>query len=364
MAVLKRLALIVVAVIGSLLLVEFGLRAYFSYFGTQIDRIMYVYSPEQILQENPSFIGLPFVGHGGSAQTPGHNSLGYRNHEIDIDKPDGIFRIAATGGSTTYGAGLLPDETWPAQLERILHEDYGNAQVEVINVASTAYTSWNSLSNYAFRVVDLQPDLLMVYHATNDAKARLIPPQCYSGESPLRGLYKGIWRVEGPQLPSSTILRYLGIGRGWYPNPNELNTWIVPAEETVPGCERDPQMSDADLLAVNPPTYFGRNLRNLVHLARANDTEVMFSTWAYYAPLVTPDYWETAFDEMNTVTAEVAHSLETPFYDLMADLPDERDYWLSDGEHQSAAGTEAQAQRYAAFLVENGVIPPLPLQSS
>jgi len=67
---------------------------------------------------------------------------------------------------------------------------------------------------------------------------------------------------------------------------------------------------------------------------------------------------------MNAVTAEVAASLDTPFYDLMPDLPDERDYWLSDGEHQSTAGAEAQARLYAAYLVENDVIPPLPLQSS
>jgi hypothetical protein len=216
--VLKMLVLIVLGIISALLVVEFGLRAYFTYFGSEIDRIMYVYSPEQILAENPAFVGLPFVGHGGSAHGLGHNSLGYRNHEIQVQKPPGMYRIAVTGGSTTYGAGVDADQTWPAQLEKILREDYGYSQVEVVNTASTAYTTWNSLSNYAFRVVDLQPDLLIVYHGTNDAKARLTAPQCYTGESPIRGLYKGMWRTNGPDLPPSTILRVLGIGRGWVPN--------------------------------------------------------------------------------------------------------------------------------------------------
>ncbi len=361
-AMLKRIAVVLVAVISALLLVEFGMRAYFNFFGTQIDRIMYVYSPQQILEAQPAFIGLPFIGHGGSAQVPGHNSLGYRNHEIDIEKPPGVFRIAVTGGSTTYGAGIEADETWPAQLEQILHEDYGYDQVEVVNTASTAYTTWNSLTNFEFRVVDLQPDLLMIYHATNDAKARLIPPQCYTGKSPLRGLYKGTWRINGPDLPPSTILRFIGIGRGWYPNPNELNSWILPIEATVPGCARDPQISDADLLAANPPVYFDRNLRNLVRLARDNNTEVMLSTWAYYAPLVNSELWTHTFDEMNTVTTQVAADMGTPYYDLMANLPDNSDFWLSDGEHQSAAGAKAQAQLYAAYLVENDVIPPPDLQ--
>jgi hypothetical protein len=116
-------------------------------------------------------------------------------------------------------------------------------------------------------------------------------------------------------------------------------------------------MSDADLLAANPPIYSARNLRNLVHLARANGTEVMLSTWAYYAPLVEPDLWETAFDEHNTLTAQVATELETPFYDLMATLPANPDFWLADGEHQAPPGAEAQARLYAAYLAESGLLP-------
>jgi hypothetical protein len=65
---------------------------------------------------------------------------------------------------------------------------------------------------------------------------------------------------------------------------------------------------------------------------------------------------------MNATTAQVAADMDTPFYDLMANLADDADYWLADGEHQSAAGAEAQARLYAAYLVENDVIPPLPLQ--
>ena len=68
LAVLKRIAVVVVAVVSALLLVELGMRAYFTFFGTQIDRITYVYTPQQIMAANPAFIGLPFIGHGGSAE--------------------------------------------------------------------------------------------------------------------------------------------------------------------------------------------------------------------------------------------------------------------------------------------------------
>ena len=356
--ILERLGLIVLGIVIVLLLVEFGLRGYFRFFGSLSEKIMYVYSVDEIIAANPSFTGLPFVGFGPSDEGFGHNRLGYRNKEIAIEKPEGVFRIATTGGSTTYGAGVQNEETWPAQLERILHEDYDYTHVEVINTASTAYTTWNSLANFAFRVVDLQPDLLIVYHATNDAKARLTNPECYTGQSPIRGLYKGQWRTTGPDFGPSTIYRFLGVGRGWVPNANELNSWIMPVEESVNGCERLSGVTDAELLQTNPPVYFERNLRNLAHLAHANQTEIFFSTWAYYAPLVEPDYWETAFDENNAITRHLAEEFDAPFYDLQANLPQDRDLWLSDGEHQSAAGTLEQARQYAAYLVETGVISP------
>lgn len=353
--ILRHSGIVVLSAIIVLLLVEFSLRAYFTFFGTLTERVMYVYSPQQILEASPGFTGLPFVGFGPSAHGLGHNRLGYRSREIELEKPAGVFRIVAAGGSTTYGAGVGPDETWPAQLERILHEDYGYTHVEVINTASTAYTTWNTLTNFAFRVVDLQPDLLIVYHATNDAKARLTAPECYTGETPIRGLYDGLWRMDGPDLGLSSLYRYLAVGRGWMPNPIDLNNWVLPVEASVGGCPTD--LSEEELLATNRPIFFERNLRNLVHLARANDTEVMLSTWAYYPPLIQADYWRTAFDEMNAVTAGIAAGLDTLYYDLMANLPDDRDLWHEDGEHQSAAGTTEQARQYAAFLAEMQVIP-------
>ncbi|MAS32844.1 MAG: hypothetical protein CL610_02480 [Anaerolineaceae bacterium] len=352
---LKRIALILLGVVIILLIVEFSMRAYFTFFGTLNDRVMYVYSTQQIIESGPGFIGLPFVGFGPSPQGLGHNHLGYRNREIELEKPAGVFRIVAAGGSTTYGAGVGPDETWPAQLEHMLRADYGYTNIEVINTASTAYTTWNTLTNFAFRVVDLQPDLLIVYHATNDAKARLTAPACYTGQTPIRGLYDGMWRTQGPDLGPSTAYRYLAIGRGWMPNPIDLNSWVLPVESSVGDCATD--LSEEQRLATNQPVFFERNLRNLVHLARANHAEVMLSTWAYYPPLIKQDYWRGAFDEMNGVTTQVAGEMDTLYYDLMANLPENRDYWHEDGEHQTAAGTTEQARQYAAFLVESHVLP-------
>jgi hypothetical protein len=51
-----------------------------------------------------------------------HNSLGFRGEEFEIEKPEGAFRIACLGGSTTYG--VLEDfrESFPYSLQQALHE--------------------------------------------------------------------------------------------------------------------------------------------------------------------------------------------------------------------------------------------------
>lgn len=358
----KKIALVLLSPLVVFLLVELGLRFYFTFLGTELDRITYVYSAQEIAARNPAFIGLPFVGYGPSDRAPDHNDLGYRGPQTTLEKPAGVYRIVTAGGSTTYGAGLGAGQTWPAQLQRILHEDYGLDFVEVINTASVAHTTWNSLANFAFRVVDLAPDLLIVYHSTNDAKARLTHPDCYSGQTPIRGLYDGLWRTDGPPLSPSVAYRWVAIRFGWMPNPIDINSWILPVEASDPDCPYPSGLSDAEAFAANPPIFFRRNLKNLVFLARANGVEVLLSTWAFYPPFVAEE-WAAAFAEQNAVIAEVAEETDARFYDLMEALPQSPDFWYFDGEHQTARGAREQAALYAAYLVTSGLIPPATTQS-
>lgn len=350
----NKVAKLVAVLALSLVMVEVVFRVYFAVFGSLQDKVMYIYTPQQIIERNPSFISLPFVGQGPSRLSPIHNDLGFRGDPITLQKPPGVYRIAVTGGSTTYGANLAPGQPWPEQLQRVLREDYGLDNVEVVNTASVAYTSWNSFTNFAFRVVELDPDLFIVYHATNDTKARLLDPACYTGETPIRGLYNGVWRT--PELPPSAVVRFIGIGRGWIDNPLDLNTWMQPVYDHDPACAQLPLLSPEEALATNPPLYFERNLRNLIHVAEANDVTVMFSSWAYYPPYLDNPVWAQLFDEHNAVTRELAAAFDLPYFDLMANLPEDETLWFFDGEHQSPEGARLQAELYAAYLVESGLI--------
>jgi lysophospholipase L1-like esterase len=97
------------------------------------------------------------------------NSHGFRGPEIESVKPPGTFRVACLGASTTFGTYSSSNEAaWPAQLQSQLSETFSHFDVEVINAGVPGYTVTQSAINFKERVLPLQPDLVVIYHAPND----------------------------------------------------------------------------------------------------------------------------------------------------------------------------------------------------
>jgi lysophospholipase L1-like esterase len=100
------------------------------------------------------------------------NRLGFRDDEIALPKPHGLYRIACVGGSTTV-EGWTNETTYPALLEARLIEALGPGTVEVVNCGISAMTTDREL----LRLPDylaLQPDLILEYGCVNDITA-LVP---------------------------------------------------------------------------------------------------------------------------------------------------------------------------------------------
>lgn len=94
------------------------------------------------------------------------NSHGFRDREVAVPKPAGLFRIVCVGGSTT-AEGPRNELTYPKFLERFLRERYGADRIEVINggvFASTSYTERDRLD----QLLVMQPDLLLHFNLVND----------------------------------------------------------------------------------------------------------------------------------------------------------------------------------------------------
>lgn len=360
---LQKIILVTGAVLLTLLVMEFGFRLYLTHFGAEHQRVSYLYSREEILNRELRFAPLPYLNYGLSPTHPDHNTLGYRGAEIAMPKPPGTFRIVALGGSTTYGTFIdHAEDAYPAQLERILRDDYGYTHVDVINAGVPGYKSWELFVNFAFRVLDLEPDMILIYAAVNDASARLVSPAYYDALNS----GAGIWNFQNQPLPVSSIYRLLAVRLGWLPDPQSLTTQFhVPDDLNT--CELVEQggelycanleMTPETLLERNPPVYFERNLRNLIRLAQANDVQVMLSSWAYSddvfdvpgGTFMTQPFRQQAVADNNRIIAQLAGEMDVPYYDFAAELTASHDWWV-DGLHFNPQGAAEQASRYAAFI--------------
>ncbi len=100
------------------------------------------------------------------------NSLGYAGvREYSVQKPAGVVRLLVLGGSTAedHAPEAGPNSSWPAQLEDLLRQRLGTDHIEVINAGLSGYSSAESLSDFMLRGIELQPDILLIYHNVNDA---------------------------------------------------------------------------------------------------------------------------------------------------------------------------------------------------
>jgi hypothetical protein len=101
------------------------------------------------------------------------NNLGFRDEDVTLPKPPGLFRIACVGGSTTE-EGFTNGTTYPNQLEKKLRESYPNASIELVNCGVTGLDSLGE-KRRALDFALLEPDLVIEYNAVNDICHALLP---------------------------------------------------------------------------------------------------------------------------------------------------------------------------------------------
>lgn len=114
------------------------------------------------------------------------NSLGFRGHDMSLDKAE-AYRIVAVGESTTFGCTLeAEDQPWPEWIEEWISERWRPARaVEVINAGVPAYTLADNLERLERELLPLEPDLLLVYHGYNGfPMLRTAVPQPITGIPP------------------------------------------------------------------------------------------------------------------------------------------------------------------------------------
>ena len=109
------------------------------------------------------------------------NSYGFRGPEIIDKNSDDAFRNFIVGGSTTFGSGSTSDnETIPGQLQQFFNQHEKN--VEVINAGIGSGYSYTEKFLIKNDLINLNPDLILVYTGGNDSHRPIIYPTVTVGD--------------------------------------------------------------------------------------------------------------------------------------------------------------------------------------
>ena len=278
------------------------------------------------------------------------NALGMRSAEMSAKKPPGVYRIFCLGGSTTYGTGATSnDKTYPAQMERLLNKlaQEGHAppgrRYEVGNCGVSGWSSVENLINLELKLVEFEPDAILVYDAVNDGRmiqAKGFVPD-YSHlrislsvvtlspfERFLLGhvrLYARLTRGTEPDSQSGKLANYLFV-----PNADDL---AIPSKDWI----------NEDGLRV-----LQRNEASMIGVARQHGIQPVLSTMAVRDP--TSNYLGAYMVRANQSLRELAKQDDVPLIDVDKELSNQPELY-DDWVHFNDKGE----QRHAQVVVERAL---------
>jgi hypothetical protein len=102
------------------------------------------------------------------------NSTGLRDDEHPLNKPPGTFRIALLGDSATEGLQVPLRETYGKRLEQLFSTHGLNT--EVINFATSGYSTGQEVLQFESEVVRYKPDLTLLLYNRGDAVENIRKP--------------------------------------------------------------------------------------------------------------------------------------------------------------------------------------------
>jgi lysophospholipase L1-like esterase len=155
------------------------------------------------------------------------NSLGLRGPEVASVRSPHSVRIAIVGASTVMGVTASDnDHTFPALLQKRLHEHLPGVEVEVINAGISGYALADEQAMLERRVAPLRPDLVVLYPGFND-----FADYCQSVNGRRKAAWQGLpvlalpewWLSDDLVLKNTTSLRRVPHAAAGDKNPDAMN---------------------------------------------------------------------------------------------------------------------------------------------
>lgn len=95
-----------------------------------------------------------------------HNRFGMRSSEFSDENLKNSVKIAAIGGSTTYGVGVDNSDTWPAFLGGLTGPD-----TLVLNLSVPGHSTVENLITAGLYLDDFKPDIILLHVGLNDLRS-------------------------------------------------------------------------------------------------------------------------------------------------------------------------------------------------
>lgn len=348
----KKLLALLLGVVFALALVEVASRVLVRATLSENERASLVLPFEQIPYRPHPYLNWENLPSRTTRDGERHNADGFRGPERPVAKAEGTYRIACLGGSTTYTQRVKEFETYPAQLEAFLVAQSPGRTIEVLNAGVKGYTTAESLMNLAFKVLDYEPDAIVVYHAVND-----FYPRAYPGFRPDYLHCRVVW--VGADLEKNTLLEALELSATFrllrfratdYAKRGGLYYWIY-----------DPaiaQTSREDALAKSTTVGFEENLRAICRIAAGRGIACVIASQAQnlvsdFADKPSP----VPIDQMNAAARRVAGEEGAFFVDSAANFPQDPGYFdKNDLVHMQPMGARELARRIGQGFIDHGIL--------
>lgn len=216
-------------------------------------------APGESLPGEPNLIGDALIGwrvkegdnrQFGVPDMTHVNSRGLRNAEISLEPKDD-HRILIVGDSSIYGVRVRDRENISGQLQGILQQR--DPSWLVLNGGCPGYSSWQVLQLLRERLLDYQPEWLIIGTLWSDTQGADAPDATRYGDRPMAWKYYS---------------RLYMVTQAWY------NRWkYTPADAPNVGFGLGPVMAPTNRV---PISDYERNLRTMVAMAKERGINVAF----------------------------------------------------------------------------------------
>lgn len=109
------------------------------------------------------------------------NAYGMRDFPRELEKPSSTLRIAVLGDSAVEGLQVPLEETFPADIERLINREFSSGKgkekfqkAEVLNFGCAGYSTAQELVQYETLVSKFAPDIVVLFYNHRDAQESVI----------------------------------------------------------------------------------------------------------------------------------------------------------------------------------------------